>query len=679
MIQIRHFLAPILLLATGHSLAASDTVPAVGEGGYFEQLPIVLTPSRLPQPLQEAPAAVTVLDQNLIHETGYRDIARLFRLVPGMQIGQERSGNNWVTYHGLGNDSPADMQVLVDGRAIYSPGIFSGVDWNALPVTLEEIERIEVVRGTNTAAYGPNAYLGVINIITRHSSDTPGSHASTNFGGAGIRDLHLDWSGGGNGQTLRIAATSRNDSGYTGLNDSSQVDIISLRSDNRLSYNDELTLRLAGSREKRGTGYADSQFDNNAERNWRSQNLAFQAQWRHTPASGEELLVNFFCTQDRIRDSWITSALRRDITPARWAYVPLSQNRDAVSQSLEIQHRFAPSASTQLVWGGEARNEWLEAPSLFYEQGRLTNKLFRLFGNLEWRLAPTWTANIDGMVDKYSGASAHLSPRLFVNWQAAPDKTFRTGYARAWRDRNDFQLYSDIRAIDPVDGRVLARPYLPNPDLRNPRIDSFEIGYLGRFRPGNTTVDLRLFNERITDFVYRAPQPVTADNPILAPYIPSTRYENLGSPVTLLGLEYQIKTRPYAGSQIIFNHSMIDRRTSDAAVASHSAPYTASLSWLQDWGSGWSSMVTVLRMGPLAGGDGYVPRFQYLAPAYTTTDFRIARRFLVGNQNVEVALSGINLGASHQEIADRSEQYLHEGSANPVSKMVFLSLGIGYR
>jgi iron complex outermembrane receptor protein len=75
-----------------------------------------------------------------------------------------------------------------------------------------------------------------------------------------------------------------------------------------------------------------------------------------------------------------------------------------------------------------------------------------------------------------------------------------------------------------------------------------------------------------------------------------------------------------------------------------------------------------------------VPKSQYIAPAYTTVDFRVARRFHVGRQDVEVALSGINLGASHQEIADRSEQYFHpEGPANPVSRMVFISVGTNYR
>jgi iron complex outermembrane receptor protein len=669
-----------MLLAAASTAVAADSGTPVGDESYFEQLPVVLTPSRLPQPLQEAPAAVTVLDQNLIRATGYRDIARLMRLVPGMQVGQERSGSNWVAYHGLGNDSPADMQVLVDGRAIYSPGIFSGVDWAALPVPIEEIERIEVVRGTNTAAYGPNAFLGVINIITRHSSDAPGYQASVSAGSPDVRDMHADWAGGADGHTIRVAATSRNDEGYQGLNDSSRINMVSLRSDHRIGYNDELTLRLAGSEARRGAGYADSVFNNNSTRDWRSQNLALQAQWRHTPAAGEELLVNFFRVQDRVRDSWTAVGPRIDLIPIRMAYVPLSQDRQSLRHSLEVQHRFAPSATTQLVWGGEASDEWLEAPLLFYNVGRVSNRLYRAFANLEWRFAREWAANIDGMVEKYSNEHARLSPRAFLNWQASPDTTFRTGYARAWRDRNDFQTHADVRAIDPVDGRVLVRPYLPNPDLRRPRIDSFEVGYLGRFRPANTTVDVRIFRERIEDFVLRIRQPITPDNPVLAMYMPPTQYVNLDSPVTLVGLEYQIKTRPYAGSQIIFNHSMVDRRTSSAVVQGRAAPYTVSLSWLQDWGGGWSSMVSVLGIGPLAGGDGYVPNGQYLAPAYTTTDFRIARKFPMGRHDVEIALAGINLGPRHQEIADRSEQYLHQdGPVNLVSRMVFLSASLSYR
>ncbi|MDP3038059.1 MAG: TonB-dependent receptor plug domain-containing protein, partial [Rhodocyclaceae bacterium] len=99
-----------MLSSLGTAAAAAEEDP------FLADLPIVLTPSRLQQPQNEAPAAVTVIDRALIKATGYRDIPRLLRLVPGMQIGQERGSRHWVTYHGMGNDYPSWMQVLIDGR-----------------------------------------------------------------------------------------------------------------------------------------------------------------------------------------------------------------------------------------------------------------------------------------------------------------------------------------------------------------------------------------------------------------------------------------------------------------------------------------------------------------------------------------------------------------------------------
>lgn len=673
-------LAAVCLAGAASVVCAEQEVTTPDAGPYFDKLPIVLTPSRLPQPIDEAPAAVTVIDHDLIEATGYRDLARLLRLVPGMQVGQERAGNNWVTYHGMGNDTPVDMQVLIDGRAIYSPGMFSGVDWHTLPVAPEEIDRIEVVRGTNTATYGPNAFLGVINIITRHSADSPGYQAGMAVGSPSVRDLHGGWAGGGNGNTLRLSATHREDEGYQDLNDSSRVNLASLRTDHRLSDTDELTFRLAGSEGRRGTGYVDSLFDSNPLRDWSSQDLAIHGQWRHTPEAAQELLVSFSSVSDRYRDHWTAVGPRPDLGYARLAYVPLNQDRDTVFHSLELQHSLALSQETRFVWGGQATYESLEGAALFYGRDRLTNKRLNAFANIETRIAPTLLASFAGAVEKYTDDRARLSPRAFLNWHASSDATLRAGYARAWRDRNDFQTYCDFRAVDPVDGRVMARPYLPNPDLRRPRVDSLELGYLGRFKPGATSLDVRLFRERITDFVLRTGVPPTPDNPVLAAYVPTTQYQNMTDPVTLVGVEYQIKARPLSGSQIILNHSLLDRRTSNAAVAARAAPYTASLSWLQELSGNWSAMVTVLRMGPLAGGDGYVPKTQYVAPPYTTTDFRIAKRMHRDSHQLEIALAGINLGPRHQEIAERSEQYIHPGSpANPLSRMLFLSVSMSSR
>ncbi|NMG75364.1 TonB-dependent receptor plug domain-containing protein [Aromatoleum diolicum] len=651
-------------LMTGMSAAHATESP------YFEEMPLVLSATRLPQPLHEVPGAVTVIDRELIAATGYRDLARVLRLVAGMQVGQERGHAQWVTYHGLSNDFPTEMQVLIDGRSVITPSAFGGVDWSGLPLTLDEIDRIEIVRGTNPTSFGANAFLGVINIITRHSAEARGLRVGVRGGHDRVRDAELTWSGGDAPLTLRASAATQRDGGFDGLHDSRRTDTFSLRGDLQLSPQDSLLLRAATNHGRRSEGYADSVFGNNGLRDSDNHSHTLHLQWQHNPSADEEWLLNYYRNHERIRDEWLASA------PPFFPAVPLNRNRDSVRDNFELQHRSAPLANLQLVWGAEARRDDVDAPFLFYGDNPDPQYLYRLFGNVEWRALDTLTFNLGAAHEKYSGASAHFSPRLFANWQASPADTLRMGFARAYRQHNPFERYGDIRAIDPASGAVLVRPFLPNPNLKQPRIDTIEAGYFGRFDTWNTTLDVRVFNEHIHDFVVRVPQADPSPAPLLSAFLGSTRYENLGPAVRLRGIEYELVTRPAGGTELRLAHSLIDRR-SNPDIEDRSAPYTTSLSWLQDYGRGWKSMLSVLRMGPLAGGDGYVPRYRYLARPYTTLDANLSYATRIGRQAVQFALTALNLGAKHQEIADRSQQAVSgDDPVNPVSRTVYLSVSM---
>jgi iron complex outermembrane receptor protein len=160
----------------------SGNARSADEDAYFSELPIVASVSRLPQKLADAPAAVTVVDRDMIKASGARDLNDIFRLVPGFQTYPNNTEAARATYHGLGDgDYAPRVQVLIDGRSMLSPLFGSGVNWATLPVALEDIERIEVVRGTNAVSYGSNAFLGVINIITVDPALVRGTSVS-NYG-----------------------------------------------------------------------------------------------------------------------------------------------------------------------------------------------------------------------------------------------------------------------------------------------------------------------------------------------------------------------------------------------------------------------------------------------------------------------------------------------------------------
>lgn len=666
--------ARVLFVAvSGYSAATHGSPLAADEDLFLADLPVVLTPSRLPQLLNEAPAAVTVIDRELIEATGYRDLPRLLRLVPGMQVGQERGNSHWVTYHGMGNDYPSWMQVLVDGRSVYSPGSFNGVDWAGLPITMDEIERIEVVRGTNSVAYGSNAFLGVINIITRDSADNPGLRVTASGGNAGIQGGSLSWSqtlAGGGG--LRLNAEAKQDQGFDKLHDSQRFNVMSLRGDKSLDGRNEITFRVAASEGRRQLGYADSIFGNNAERAADSFNGTFHVQWRHLPAADEEVLIHYYRNQDRTTEEWQATA-----PPPFGFKVPLDRDRNSVRDNLEIQHRWSATPGVRVVWGGEARHDRVESPFLYFGAPRQQSTLGRLFGQAEWRARPDLLVNASALMEKFDDGKPHFSPRLFANWQAAPDHTLRAGYARAWREPNLFEKYGDVQAE--AFGLLLVRPFLPNPALQASRMDSLELGYVARLRPGNTQFDLRLFHERIGNYIYRVSHPEYTV-PLLAATLPSARYENLADPVTLSGIEYQLDSRPRPGTRLLFSHSLIRRQAPMEAIAQLTAPYTASLTWMQEWPAAWSTTLSVLRMGPLAGGTGFVPTATYVSRPYTTFDARLARRFALGTTPATLSLMATNLGSRHQEIADRAEQALHGSDpVNPTSPQVWLTLGLNLR
>ena len=133
----------------------------LSEQAYLQDLPVVLSASRLSQPLSEAPNAMTVIDRQMIKASGFRTIPELFRLVPGMYVGNAGANTPIVSLNGISDQYSRRMQVLIDGRSVYLPP-FGGVDWPDLPVMIDDIERIEVVRGPAAASHGTNSRAGSV-------------------------------------------------------------------------------------------------------------------------------------------------------------------------------------------------------------------------------------------------------------------------------------------------------------------------------------------------------------------------------------------------------------------------------------------------------------------------------------------------------------------------------------
>ena len=136
----------------------------------------VTTVSRKAQRLSDSAAAVFVITNEDIRRSGVTSIPEALRMVPGIEVARI-SANSWaVTARGFNGQFANKLLVLMDGRSVYSP-IYSGVYWDVQDTLLEDVDRIEVIRGPGASLWGANAVNGVINIITRPASQTQGGLA----------------------------------------------------------------------------------------------------------------------------------------------------------------------------------------------------------------------------------------------------------------------------------------------------------------------------------------------------------------------------------------------------------------------------------------------------------------------------------------------------------------------
>mgnify|MGYP001032562420 CR=1 FL=1 len=157
----------VLFSATSLHLQAADL--SFDEHAFLIDIPTVTSATRLTQHLSDAPVSMTVIDRATILASGAQTVPDLFRLVPGFQVAHVNTNKYAVTYHGHSDDFPRRLEVMIDGRSVYMP-LISSPDWTSLGLKLDDIEKIEIVRGSNTATHGSNAFLGAINIITKHPS-----------------------------------------------------------------------------------------------------------------------------------------------------------------------------------------------------------------------------------------------------------------------------------------------------------------------------------------------------------------------------------------------------------------------------------------------------------------------------------------------------------------------------
>ncbi len=432
----------------------------------------VTSVSKKTQKLSQTAAAIFVITQEDIRRSSATNIPDLLRMVPGLDVAQINS-NIWaISARGFNQEFSNKLLVLLDGRPVYSPTI-SGVLWDALDVPLEEIERIEVIRGPGGATWGANAVDGVINIITKKASDSRGEMVTAGGGNLDQGFGTAQYGGGLGAHTdYRVFARYFNQDHLPSRTGQSGEDGWhalrgGFRTDSQLDSQDDLSFEgdLYTAREGDVLGAFTSFASPGVQNSFFETDFSggyLQSNWTHRYASRAEtaLQISF----DRFsRES------------------SLGETRNTFN--LDFQNHIAWGQRQDIVWGVGYRfssSTTKGSPTFSLNPANLDTQLFSGFLQDEITLLPerlSLTVGTKLEHNYYTGSGAMPSAR--AAWKLDSQQTAWAAVSRALRT----PASKDTSSIDNVGGFVRSGG-LPvviriegNPNFQDEELLAYEAGY----------------------------------------------------------------------------------------------------------------------------------------------------------------------------------------------------------
>lgn len=640
------------LLLIWHGAVGAESEAAIpSEDMFLSEVPVVLTVTRLAQPQSETPAAVTVIDRDMIRASGVRKIADLFRLVPGFQVGYDHGFRPVVTYHGLADEFARRMQVLVDGRSVYDV-VVGGVFWTDLPLAIEDIDRIEVIRGPNAAAYGSNSFLGVINIVTLHASQAQGTSLKLAAGDHRVRDGFVRHGWKTANSDARLTVAYRQDDGFDGLPDTERVPLATFRGDYRVSSVDALEVQLGINGDTHEQGHPGSTTDKPRDSDITS--YFQQLRWRRALDPHEEISVQFSHNYWKNDEHYSTDPI--DFTALGLGVVQIPVNLDAAEDryDLELQHILSPFSDWRFVWGAGARLDKAYSRTYFGVNDWRKNRIYRLFGNVEWRARPDTVVNAGAMLEKDGFSGTALSPRIAINHHLTPHNTVRLVASKATHtpvfieEKGNEQFFYNGVLLDSV---ILSRGGLEHEIMR-----SYELGFLSKLPGSNFSIDFRIYRDRIRNMITELRIP--SSDPVNGRVFD---YRNEGR-VDVRGVDVQLDYRPTGQTRFVLSYGSM---AASAAGLSPEANFTAaehersvpafsgSLLAMHRFSSLWEGSFTYSRVADMhwLGSGNFVD-------GHGRLDVRLSRGFRLDGVRGEVAVTVQNLGPKspdfdEEELFDR--------------------------
>ena len=484
---------------------------------------------------------MTIIDRPTIEALGLRTIPEILRFVPGMYV---RAGLGLegvvpvVSYHGLTDNYARRMEVLVDGRTVYLPP-FNTVLWDDLPVSIDDVERIEISRGPNAASYGGNAVYGTVNILTRAPGSGGQGYALGRVGQDQQREL-FGRAESSSSTPWRVSAGSRNDGGFDNLFDTQRHAQVNARAELALPGNDALDFEAGGSEGWRQQGYNESPVDR--PRKKRVLDSYAQLEWHRGSGPDDEWRARYYAEQHVSKELDVTLPLPFGRPPPQAFLIPVDYT--STRNEVECDRTVAFSAALKTVIGARVRRDRVDAPVYFGGQGPFDTTLASAFTNWEWRATRSVLVQQGLMVERQSHEKADIAPRTSLSYLLGEGQSLRASISLAHRTPAQFERSGNYS----ISFGALNLPVISgNPDVRSERVISRELGYHLSAMSRGVDLDVKLYRESLSSLILETP--AGPPNPLGVP----SRLDNTASAhVSGLETEFALHGR---GDTLRVNHA----------------------------------------------------------------------------------------------------------------------------
>jgi iron complex outermembrane receptor protein len=450
--------------------------------------------SRYEQPISQSPSNVYVITDEDIRMSGATDLPTVLRRIPGLEVMQVTGADFNVSARGNNQLLANKMLVLVDGRSIYVDSQ-AVVYWKAIPVTLPEIKRIEVLKGPASAIYGFNAFDGVINIITKSPEEMKGS--TLQFGGGELGTI----------TSAAVHAGTQGKLGYrlsVGRDQNQQWrsrDALAFRS-HKFNVQTEYALSSLSKLALSGGLVDTNRFDGLLQTGGvvLAQGMPVQGYANAVYERPGFFLRSWWTGYHETFRQANNSPLAGLLHPADPNLNPLA-SLHGNTYNVETQHTVEFGSTNRLTYGINYRHNSLSGNFIsgFNRENRLG-----LYLQDEWQPAKTWAATLGVRYDMNTFINPTVSPRAALLYRPATDHSFRLSVSVAYRPPTLVENYLDARAVvtlPPPTPSPAPAPVVGSPNLGPEQIISYDAGYQGWFLKHRLRVRADLFFNHISDLI----------------------------------------------------------------------------------------------------------------------------------------------------------------------------------